>query len=607
MQCWILLRYFEIPVIRQTYYRDYKKGENLMRKLLKSMSLFIFAALLVNLIPMLKVHAAVRETESNNTLESATNINVNILFTGNIADKYDNDYYKVAVPSDGEISLNFSHEEIPGDSQAHWTITLLDSKNNNYISFNIRGDEAQFSKKRGLPKGTYYVKVEEYFVGFPYNDHYYNTMDYNISVGLKSSSYYEKEFNDSMVSANPIQLNGRYTGAISSQSDTDYYKVIVTNDGEVAINFNHQEIPGDSQAHWIVSLLDSKSNQYISFDVHGNESQISRKRGLPKGTYYVKVEEYFVGFPYNDHYYNSMDYNISVTLKSGNYYEKEFNDSMVSANLIQLNSTYTGAINKNNDSDYYKFTVGSAGNTLIKFTHNKISGDSLTYWSIKVLDAQNKEYCNVEAIGNSDKIEKTINLPKGTYYLSVKPYYYNNMDYKVLVYRPVKVTSIRLNKTSLSLEKGKTSTLIATVGASNATNKAVSWKSSNTRIAIVDSKGKVTAIAPGTATITCAAQDGSKISAAAKVTVINPVTVTNIKLSKPSLSIAKGKTASLTATVTPSNAGNKTVVWRSENEKIAKVDANGKITAVEKGTTHIYCMTRDGNFRITSCKVTVTK
>ena len=91
---------------------------------------------------------------------------------------------------------------------------------------------------------------------------------------------------------------------------------------------------------------------------------------------------------------------------------------------------------------------------------------------------------------------------------------------KVTVKKPVvKVSKITLNKTSASLIKGDTLALKATVTPATATNKAVIWKSSNTKIATVSSTGKVTAKAAGTVTITCTAKDGSGKKATCRITV----------------------------------------------------------------------------------------
>ena len=91
---------------------------------------------------------------------------------------------------------------------------------------------------------------------------------------------------------------------------------------------------------------------------------------------------------------------------------------------------------------------------------------------------------------------------------------------KITVKNPVvKVTKVTLNKTTATLAPKETLTLKATVAPTNATNKAVTWKSSNTKIATVSSSGKVTAKAAGTVTITCRAKDGSGKKATCKITV----------------------------------------------------------------------------------------
>ena len=178
---------------------------------------------------------------------------------------------------------------------------------------------------------------------------------------------------------------------------------------------------------------------------------------------------------------------------------------------------------------------------------------------------------------------------------------------KITVTNPVvKVTKVTLNKTTASVVKGKTLTLTATVTPTNATNKKVTWKSSNTKIATVDSNGKVTAKAAGTATITCTAADGSGKSAACKITVKNPpVKVTKLKINKTSVDLLKGKTVQLKVTVTPSNATNKAVTWTSSNKKIATVTSNGLVKAVRTGTVTITAKAKDGSGKKVTCKINV--
>ena len=180
----------------------------------------------------------------------------------------------------------------------------------------------------------------------------------------------------------------------------------------------------------------------------------------------------------------------------------------------------------------------------------------------------------------------------------------NDGNYKALsvvgVSGSVRVTGVTLDKTSLKLKKGAAKTLIPIVMPSNATNKEVTWSSSDTSVAGVGSNGKVSAYAPGTATITCKTKDGG-FKATCEVTVYIPVT--GITLDLTSLDLYIADEIKLKPTVKPSNATDKTITWTTSNASVAKVN-NGKITGKGKGTATITATTNDGGFTAT-CSVTV--
>ena len=169
----------------------------------------------------------------------------------------------------------------------------------------------------------------------------------------------------------------------------------------------------------------------------------------------------------------------------------------------------------------------------------------------------------------------------------------------------VAVTGVTLDEETLSLTAGgETATLTATVAPEGATNKAVTWESSNTEVAtVVD--GVVTPVAAGTATITVTTTDGS-FTATCTVTVSNPVVaVTGVTLDEETLSLtAGGETATLTATVAPEDATNKAVTWTTSDATVATVE-NGAVTAVAAGTATITVTTTDGSFTA-NCTVTVS-
>lgn len=161
----------------------------------------------------------------------------------------------------------------------------------------------------------------------------------------------------------------------------------------------------------------------------------------------------------------------------------------------------------------------------------------------------------------------------------------------------VGVTSITLDKTSLSLVKGESETLVATVNPADATHKKVSWTSSDTNVATIDSEGKVSAIASGSATIT-AQVDNIKATCDVSVT----VPIESITLNKSELTLYKGESETLVATIVPTDATENNITWGTLNSHIAAVDSNGKVTAIGGGKTTI---TAKAGSKVTSCIVTV--
>jgi uncharacterized protein YjdB len=166
------------------------------------------------------------------------------------------------------------------------------------------------------------------------------------------------------------------------------------------------------------------------------------------------------------------------------------------------------------------------------------------------------------------------------------------------------VTGVTLDKTSLTLTEGETETLKATVAPDNATDKSITWSSSNASVATVDASGKVTAVSAGTATITVKTADGGKTADCAVTVNQKVIPVTGVSLDKTELELTKGETATLTATVAPEDATDKSLTWNSLYPEIASVDDNGKITALEPGNTQITVRTNDGG-KTATCKLTV--
>ena len=168
---------------------------------------------------------------------------------------------------------------------------------------------------------------------------------------------------------------------------------------------------------------------------------------------------------------------------------------------------------------------------------------------------------------------------------------------------PIFATGVTLNKTSATLNTGQTLQLSATVAPSNATDKSVSWTTSNSSVASVNSNGLVTANGPGTATITAKTWDGTNKTATCTVTVKQ--LATGVSLNKTSATLNTGQTLQLTATVSPSNTSNKAVTWKSSNTTVATVSTTGLVTAKAPGSATITVTTADGSNKSATCALTV--
>lgn len=194
------------------------------------------------------------------------------------------------------------------------------------------------------------------------------------------------------------------------------------------------------------------------------------------------------------------------------------------------------------------------------------------------------------------------------------------------------VEAVNLNKASIEITKGQTETLSATILSDKATNKNITWTSSDSSVATVDNTGKVTAVSAGTTTITVTSEDGNK-TASCNVTVKNipvqpigqnpaaptlvPVetatgktvgtVIHSMKLNTTKVTLGKKASINLVATISPENATNTTVVWTSSNTNVATVSSTGKVTAKAAGTAVITASAQDGSNVTSSCTVTVSK
>lgn len=166
----------------------------------------------------------------------------------------------------------------------------------------------------------------------------------------------------------------------------------------------------------------------------------------------------------------------------------------------------------------------------------------------------------------------------------------------------IAVERVDLNFTAITYKVGESGTLTATVSPVNATDKTVTWTSSDPAVVSV-TNGNITAVSAGTATVTVTTSDGGKTSTCVVTVNENYVSVVGISLDKTTLTINEGATAVISATITPDNATDPSITWTSSAPSIATVDANGVISAHTPGTAVIVATSSNGVASV--CTVTV--
>ena len=168
----------------------------------------------------------------------------------------------------------------------------------------------------------------------------------------------------------------------------------------------------------------------------------------------------------------------------------------------------------------------------------------------------------------------------------------------------VMVSSVSLDKTEISFKATETVQLSAEVGADDATDKGILWRSADENVATVDDAGVVTAVSIGETTVTALAADGSGTKADCHV-VVKPTMVESIAIQSDAATLKKGRKLMLTATVLPATATVATYTWSSSDESLATVDAEGMVTALSAGNVEISATANDGSDVASSVALTI--
>ena len=383
-------------------------------------------------------------------------------------------------------------------------------------------------------------------------------------------------------------------GSITSSNSNDYYKFTLSSSGKISLNVNAYI---QCSAYYIYDA--NYKEIWKSTDRYWNNTTeimiLNENIDLTSGTYYLLVTKG------SAHWYSTIgNYNFKITFTSANESFKEtqgsINSSFNSANSIYLNTQYKGQIAYNDDKDYYKFTLPSSGK--ISLNVNAYIQCSAYY----IYDANYKEiWKSTDRYWNNTTeimiLNENIDLTSGTYYFLVakgSAYWYSTTgNYNFTISSGNAPTSVKLNKTSLTLGVGETYTLTKSVTPSNAST-SYTWSSSNTSVATVDSNGKVTAKKTGTANITVKTSNGK--TATCKVTVAQTLatpSITNLQNTADGIKISWNKVSGAYGYRLYYKYPGKD--WKRFKDTTATSFTDTGVSAGRTETYTIRCIDKDGN------------
>lgn len=575
------------------------------------------------------------DEENNDTWKKATPLYEGMLRSYTLSASNDVDWFKIVVPEDGTriqlVRTNgttvFIYREkdfqTAGDSAASMT--------------GLKGGGGTQTDVLNLDAGVYYVKAS--------GGRYTNcSITYN---ALSASA------NSTLQTAQTLEA-GKWAEFCG---EGKYYFSIGTRKADEVVRINH-DAAGGSSREYEVKLLNAAGEE-----VAGSYSA-NRTLEIPAyGKYYLCTTAYLTLDANGDLRYNRLRYDIGSTDDEVLYIDYEDNSIvMVEGESLFLDLRCLAYDAKSRSGDYTTYSISTPSCTSYDYSTGYLTAENsgegtltvslygnsnvkkeipvtvLAKDSLKALKASISNAPETLAHGKSVYLTAAYALEGGVVLTNPeKAVTWTSSDPKVLYVSPGgkvtavgsgsatvtasvggasvaktitvtaaeepkdTVTSITLNKYSLTLYVGEMGEQLAATILPEGSTASVVWQSSNPNVATVTEKGLVQAVTPGTSVITATA-GGRHVSCIVSVLAAR-VRVTGVSFDETEHKIPVRGTAKLTATVAPANATVKTLIWASDDDSIATVSRTGIVTALHVGTTTIRATSVDGNH---SAEITVT-
>lgn len=212
--------------------------------------------------------------------------------------------------------------------------------------------------------------------------------------------------------AKTISLDKNYTGKLTVSNYEQAFKVKLKKSGNLKVSVKTYK-----SRSWFVEVLDSKGKRLDDYYTQTKDGTETNEIGLKKGTYYIVISGN-----------TNKSYKIKAKFKASEYYERESNNTVKTANSIKIGKNYYGALQEFTDHDYMKFSIKKKRKVTISYNNTpKEQRD------ISIVNAKGKVYKKIYTDYNVKKPSTSsfsVSLPKGSYYVLVR---YGSGAYKIKV------------------------------------------------------------------------------------------------------------------------------------------------------------------------------
>ncbi len=508
------------------------------------------------------------EHENNDYWKKATVLQEDINKSFTLTGRNDVDWFKITANNDEAIKLTFDGFEANGGRIYYYLYSgkdfELNGDNASYLDHYSNGIRNVYSRSYKITEaGEYYVKVGV--------DDYSQYGILENPITIKYSIDYPDSYENSDSYANAIKpvANQTVYHTLNGHNDADYFEIKGVTVGDT-INIHTSGYGAEKlhkKAYYDIYYYNAETEGYEGKG-NGNisqDNQTVKYVATADGTYYFRVGSNGTVTPST----NTRTFRYTISRENAPVESIYLNYESITLNE-GVNTTLVAS-----------FSPAYATNQNLKWT------------------TTNSDVVSVDSYGNisclaTGQATITAESEDGGYTSSCL----------ITVVPAVRVSGITLDKEEAIVAYEGSIQLNATINPEDATNQKIIWTSSDEGVAVVNTKGKVTGVGHGEAVITATTEDGG-FEAKCSVRVPEYSTaVRAVSVNTNAATIYLGDDMQFEAVITPSNATNTNVTWKSADSSIVSIDENGKATAKALGTTTITVTTEEGGYT-NSCTVVV--